>query len=63
MYFRVAVLEKKNTVKIKKLMPNEIMQKSNEIIKFSEFLLKRESDLLNGTYVSLSNLESKSIFL
>ncbi len=44
-------------------MPNEIMQKSSEIIKFSEFLLKRESDLLNGTYVSLLNLESKSIFL
>mgnify|MGYP001498235708 FL=1 len=59
-------LKKKNLkiyTKVKKLMPNEIMQKSSEIIKFSEFLLKRESDLLNGTYVSLSNLESKSIFL
>ena len=49
--------------KIKESMPNKKMQKSSEIIKFSEFLLKSESDLLNGTYVSLSNLESKSIFL
>ena len=49
--------------KIKKLMPNTKMQKSIDIIQFTEFLLKNESDLLNGTYVSLSNLESKSIFL
>ena len=49
--------------KIKKSMPNTKMQKSIDIIQFTEFLLKNESDLLNGTYVSLSNLESKSIFL
>lgn len=49
--------------KIKKLMPKTKMQKSIDIIQFTEFLLKNESDLLNGTYVSLSNLESKSIFL
>ncbi len=49
--------------KIKKSMPNSSMQKSIDIIQFSQFLLKKESDLLNGTYISLSNLESKSIFL
>jgi len=49
--------------KIKKSIPNKRMQKSSEIIKFSEFLLKSDSDVLNGTYISLSNLESKSIFL
>tara|TARA_B100001989_G_scaffold95298_1_gene66338 strand:+ start:1790 stop:2506 length:717 start_codon:yes stop_codon:yes gene_type:complete len=49
--------------KLEKLMPNSLMQKSKNIIKFSEILLKKETDLLNGTYVSLSNLESKSIFL
>lgn len=54
---------KKIFMNLEKLMPNSMMQKSNDIIKFSEFLLTKESDLLNGTYVSLSNLESKSIFL
>ena len=49
--------------KLEKLMPNSLMQKSKNIIKFSEILLKKDTDLLNGTYVSLSNLESKSIFL
>ena len=54
---------KKIFMNLEKLMPNSMMQKSNDIIKFSEFLLTKESDLLNGTYISLSNLESKSIFL
>ena len=49
--------------KIKKSMPNGKMQKSLDIIKFTELLLKNKSDLLNGSYVSLSNLESNSIFL
>ena len=49
--------------KIKKSMPNSKMQKSIDIIKFSKFLLNKDSDLLNGAYVSLSNLESKSVFL
>ena len=54
---------KKIYMNLEKLMPNSMMQKSNDIIKFSEFLLTKESDLLNGTYISLSKLESKSIFL
>ena len=54
---------KKIFMNLEKLMPNSMMQKSNDIIKFSEFLLTKESDLLNGTYISLSKLESKSIFL
>ena len=54
---------KKIFMNLEKLMPNAKMLKSKDIIKFSEILLKKETDLLNGTYVSLSNLESKSIFL
>ena len=49
--------------KIQKTMPNSKMQKSKDIIEFTKFLLKSESDLLNGTYVSLTNMESKSMFL
>ncbi len=54
---------KKIFKKLENLMPSAKMQTSNEILKFTELLLKQESDLLNGSYVSLSNLESKSIFL
>ena len=44
-------------------MLNSKMQKSKDIIEFTKFLLKGELNLLNGTYVSLTNMESKSIFL
>lgn len=49
--------------KLENLMPSKKIQDSKNIIKFIEYLLKKESNLLNGTYISLSNLESKSIFL
>lgn len=49
--------------KIEKLMPNSKLQSSKNIIKFTDFLLSKESDLINGSYISLANLESKSIFL
>jgi short-subunit dehydrogenase len=49
--------------KIEKLIPAKKMQDSKDLVKFIEYLLKPETDLLNGTYISLSNLESKSIFL
>jgi hypothetical protein len=49
--------------KLENLMPSKKMQNSKNIMKFIEYLLKKESNLLNGTYISLSNLESKSIFL
>ena len=39
------------------------MQNVENIVKFIEILLKKETDLLNGSYISMSNLESKSIFL
>ena len=48
--------------KLEKKMPKGYMQKSIDIINFSKFLLKKESDILNGSYISLSNLESNSIF-
>jgi short-subunit dehydrogenase len=58
---------KKNNFKIFKkleqLIPQKKMQNSKDLLKFIELLLKKESDLLNGTYLSLSNLESSSIFL
>jgi hypothetical protein len=59
-------LKKDNHVifkKIEKLIPAKKMQDSKDLVKFIEYLLKPETDLLNGTYISLSNLESKSIFL
>jgi short-subunit dehydrogenase len=49
--------------KLEKLLPNKKMQNSEDLVKFIELLLRKESDLLNGTYLSLSNLESSSIFL
>jgi short-subunit dehydrogenase len=60
---RLKKSNKKVFSKLEKEMPFGVMQKSKDIIKFSEFLLKNDSDLLNGSYISLSNLESKSIFL
>lgn len=48
---------------IESLLPNGKFQKSNDIIKLCELLLKKETDFLNGSYLSMSNLESKSIFL
>ena len=48
---------------LEKLMPGSKMQNSKEIIRFTQLLLKPDSDLLNGSYVSLTNLESGSIFL
>lgn len=49
--------------KLENLIPNKKMQSSKDIIKFTEYLLKKDTDLLNGSYISLSNLESKSAFL
>lgn len=49
--------------KLEKEIPHGRMQSSRDIIKFCEFLLKKESDLLNGSSISLTNLESKSIFI
>jgi len=49
--------------KLEKEIPYGRMQSSRDIIKFCEFLLKKESDLLNGSSISLTNLESKSIFI
>lgn len=48
---------------LEKLMPNKKMQNVKDIIKFIEILLKKETDLLNGSYISISNLESRSIFV
>ena len=48
---------------LEKKIPAGCMQKSSDIINFCKFLLKKESDVLNGSYISLANLESKSIFL
>jgi short-subunit dehydrogenase len=59
-------LKKKNKKifkRLEKLIPGGKMQNSKNIIRLTEFLLKKESDLMNGTYISLSNLESNSIFL
>ena len=60
---RLKKINKKVFSKLENLMPNNKMQNSKDIIKFTEFLLKKDSDLMNGSYISLSNLESKSIFL
>ena len=49
--------------KLEQLIPDKKMQNSEDLVKFIQLLLKKESDLLNGTYISLSNLESGSIFL
>jgi short-subunit dehydrogenase len=58
---------KKNKIKVfkklERLMRNKQMQNVENIVKFIEILLKKETDLLNGSYISMSNLESKSIFL
>jgi short-subunit dehydrogenase len=62
----MARLKKKNIKifkKLEQLVPNNKMQNSEDLVKFTELLLKKESDLLNGTYLSLTNLESSSIFL
>ena len=59
-------LKKSNQVifkKIEKSLPARKMQDSKDLVKFIEYLLKSETVLLNGTYISLSKLESKSIFL
>lgn len=58
---------KKDNKKIFKIlenaMPRQKMLKSENVINFVELLLKKETDLLNGSHISLANLESKSIFL
>lgn len=54
---------KKIFKKLKDAMPRQKMLKSENVINFIELLLKKETDLLNGSHISLANLESKSIFL
>ena len=49
--------------KIEKLISARKMQDLKDLVKFIEYLLKPEADLLNGTYISLSNLGFKSISL
>lgn len=59
-------LKKKNKNIFKRLqnkLPNKKFQKSSEIIDIINFLLDKRSNLLNGSYVSLNNLESKSFLI
>jgi short-subunit dehydrogenase len=60
---RLRKSNKKVYNKISKLLPSKKMQSSKDIIKFIQFLLKKESSLLNGSYISLTNLESSSVLL
>jgi short-subunit dehydrogenase len=60
---RLKKYNKKIFKKLEQLIPRKKMQNSEDLVKFTELLLKKESDLLNGTYLSLTNLESSSIFL
>lgn len=54
---------KKIFTKLANLIPSKKMMNSKEVVRFIEILMLKESDLLNGSYIPISNLESKSIFL
>ncbi|MDA7847396.1 SDR family oxidoreductase [Candidatus Pelagibacter sp.] len=60
---RLKKSKKKIFNKLEAQIPLGKMQNSLDIINCINFLLDKKSNLLNGSYVSLSNLESKSIFL
>jgi len=62
----MTTLKKNNQLifkKLENLLPTKKMLSSKQIIDFIIHLLSKETDLLNGTYVSLTNLESRSNFL
>lgn len=61
--FRLKKSQNKIFNNIQSQMPNKKFQSSKDINSIISFLLRKESNLLNGSYVSLANLETTSIFL